>query len=298
MGKRTQFWSKVAPFFLSAVLFLSVFFTVVSPMPLLISRLKTKAPLWWLALVTNTAIIALLQPGLSSVFFYGATVGVIAAVFPVFALSKKITLPYAGLLTLACVGAVAICGGMLVSVWQGDAAFQLPWPWLEREIAVSVDAAKQVLSFDAAELIELKARVLKEMPNSLVLFAAVLIWVNASILIRYNIHRFRDRVGASKDLLVQFKVPELWVWPALALTAAAYFLTGPIADLSRVGMTVFLVFYATQGLSVITFYFERFKLGPWGRSLILAAVLFFALPLIPAVGFFDLWFDFRAKVRQ
>jgi hypothetical protein len=42
----------------------------------------------------------------------------------------------------------------------------------------------------------------------------------------------------------------------------------------------------------------RNGIGGLGRILIFSVALFLALPLVLALGFFDLWFDFRKKFGQ
>lgn len=298
MRTRVRVWSQIAPFFLSAVLFLSVFFTIVSPMPLMVSSLREKFWKSLLALATNAAIVAWLQPGWSSVYFYVCTVGAVGLLFPALALSKRFLLSYAALFTIVGLVIAGLGLGAGIAAIRGEAWGTLPWDWIRSEIGQSVELAKTMLQFKDGQEEDLPQRVLGQLPQSMVLFGALLLWANVSILIRHNVLRFRDRVGLPADSLSRYAVPESWVWPTLTVTAGAFFLTGTWAAVCQIPMLVAAAFYSAQGLSILLYFMERFKMGPMLRWLAFALVVMFAFPALPALGFFDLWFDFRTKLRQ
>ena len=59
-----------------------------------------------------------------------------------------------------------------------------------------------------------------------------------------------------------------------------------------------MAIYALQGLSVLSFFFEAWNVRGLFRALIMVAGVLFMMPLVLSLGFFDLWFDFRSKIRQ
>jgi uncharacterized protein YybS (DUF2232 family) len=64
------------------------------------------------------------------------------------------------------------------------------------------------------------------------------------------------------------------------------------------GMKILLILYGFQGLSVMSFLLNHYKMMGFLRALIFSLAIFVAMPLVLCLGFFDLWFDFRRKFVQ
>ncbi|NDG85508.1 MAG: DUF2232 domain-containing protein [Proteobacteria bacterium] len=64
------------------------------------------------------------------------------------------------------------------------------------------------------------------------------------------------------------------------------------------GFQLFMTLYTLQGFSILSFFFHRLEMHDFLKFLAYALLFFIALPLVVALGFFDLWFDFRRKFGQ
>lgn len=254
--------------------------------------------MWAFALFINAALVLALQPGVAGIVLYLSTVGVFCAAFPWLSTRPKWRLEYAGLATLALMFVFAAASLAVIASVRGQTVVH----WLKDEIAASVEIAKQVLPGAVLQTddsgVDLQTKVLREIPSSFLVFSVLLIWANVTILIRYNVMKFRDRLSLPKDYLSRFKVPEWWVWPALVSGFLGFFVPGALGQLGQIGVTLSLLLYSMQGVSVFAFVLDRFKIGGFWRTLLVVAVVFLALPVVPAAGFFDLWFDFRSKLRH
>ena len=58
---------------------------------------------------------------------------------------------------------------------------------------------------------------------------------------------------------------------------------------------VLMAIYSFQGISILSHFFDLWGLKGIFRMLSYGLALFFMMPLVLSVGFFDLWFDFRGK---
>jgi uncharacterized protein YybS (DUF2232 family) len=59
-----------------------------------------------------------------------------------------------------------------------------------------------------------------------------------------------------------------------------------------------MAIYAIQGLSILSFFFDVWRLKGVFRALGFVIGVVLMMPLVLSLGFFDLWFDFRSKFRQ
>jgi uncharacterized protein YybS (DUF2232 family) len=135
-------------------------------------------------------------------------------------------------------------------------------------------------------------QLMTELPSGLLIALLLSLWVNLL---------FASQIlpgFLSKSFWTRFRNPEWLIWPTLA--SAALFAFGEHAPYF-IGLNLFkvlMVFYGLQGLSILAFLMSRHGIEGLGRILIFSVALFLALPLLLALGFFDLWFDFRKKFGQ
>jgi uncharacterized protein YybS (DUF2232 family) len=71
-----------------------------------------------------------------------------------------------------------------------------------------------------------------------------------------------------------------------------------VSDVSLNVFKFLMAIYALQGLSILAFAFDAWRVRGGFRALIYLLAVFFMMPLLLSLGFFDLWFDFRGKFRQ
>jgi uncharacterized protein YybS (DUF2232 family) len=63
-------------------------------------------------------------------------------------------------------------------------------------------------------------------------------------------------------------------------------------------LQVCLFVYLVQGLSILVFMLDLWNVRGFLRSLAFMTAVWLMFPLLLAIGYFDLWFDFRGKLRQ
>ena len=295
-------WLKVVPFFLSAALFFSGFFSVFAPLPLLVVASRSRRPWAWLAIITNAALVwGLAGPFSSSLYL--VLIGVLAVALPEFlkarfSLSKSVGLTLLSVL-LAGAGALAVYAWIhhinpLVELrTQVEANLKSLVDSLSPEARTSWFGTEEDASFD-----DIRKTVMTELPSALGIVVLALVWTNLLLLLRLNPGRIRERIGVEVGFFRGWKTPEWLVWPAIVSGILLIFDLGPASVVALNLFKFLMAVYALQGLSILGFFFDVWKVRGFFRSVGYAISLLVMLPLLLSLGFFDLWFDFRSKLRQ
>lgn len=98
-----------------------------------------------------------------------------------------------------------------------------------------------------------------------------------------------------------WKSPDLLVWPVIA---CGFVLLLPSPFLLQIlSLNILMVLgaiYLFQGLAVVVFYFQRWKLSPFFRGILYAVIFLQQIVTLGVVflGLFDVWFDFRRLSGQ
>ncbi len=291
------------PFVLSAVLFLSGLFSAFAPLPILVLYFETGRVKAWLAAITNAVIIGLVA-GKVSLWIFVLFVLVVALVMSEL-LNKKISLEKTGILTLA-----SLLGVLLVLVFYYSRIHHMGMTdVLKKEGDVLVEYLNQNISkelrsqwLDKTESSELtsefKETLLMEFPPALAITSFLMIWINLFMLLRLNPKKLREKLGLEIAYFRRWKAPEFLIWPTLFCGFLQIVEFGVYSQVALGGFKFLMAIYALQGLSVLSFLFEVWRVGPLFRILGFVMVIVLMLPLLLGIGFFDLWFDFRAKLRQ
>lgn len=302
--KVLRFWNRLAPFFVSAALFLSGFFAIFSPLPFLILGVTTR-PIWLaLAVLTNACLVYF--SGGSTVFqFYLLSIGAIGIVMPLLIqrrLKVEAVLAWTWIIQWSMVG-LLICGYALL---QGVT----PWEELKRIFAsffdvlmasLSTESRDQIIqSFGGGEvgIAEWRKKTLSDLPGTLGIICMLVAWFNLRVLVGLNPNRFLSKVGLDRRVLNRWKNAEWLIWPTLGSWAVVLFTEGTPSDIALNVFKVLLAAYGIQGLAVLGCLFEKYKIRGLFRILLYSLVLIVMMPLLLSIGFFDQWFDFRSKLRQ
>ena len=123
-------------------------------------------------------------------------------------------------------------------------------------------------------------------------------WVNMLVARRYC--RALSLQWCLHENLKLWKAPEFLVWFVIG---GGGMLLLPWGGLSMLGLNLLIVLgtvFFLQGLAIVSFYFEKWKMPLLARSLIYAVLFLqqFASMLTALVGLFDIWFDFRKLVKK
>lgn len=305
---------KAVPFFLSATLFFSGFFALFAPLPLLILALRSERSasvqrMWlWLATLTNGLLLWFLA-GPVSITAYAILIVPIALLLPEF-LQRRYSLTRVVGLTLLSILVVTLTGvGVYSWIKQVNPVLEIQTQ-LGAGLNVlfeslSEEARKSLLGTgDPIEVADVQRAVIQELPSALGILALAMVWTNLLLVLRMNVGRIRERLGLDQGFFVRWRAPEWLVWPTIAAGGLLIFDFGGAAGMAGVAVAALNVFkflmaiYAIQGLSVLSYFFESWGIRGMFRSLGYVIALMALLPLLLGLGFFDLWFDFRRKLRQ
>ena len=292
------FWVKALPFFMSAVMFLSAFFAVFAPVPLIAVFFRSGRKFAWLAALTNAALV-FVAGGWSSVAIYFIFILSLALVIGEF-FSRKKSIEKTATTALAIMLILGVGAGTVYS----RVLHVSPAAEFKQQVSLVMDSLSQQMvqsggkAPEPADLQEWKESVMTQLPSVLAIFALVLVWVNITVLLRANPGGIRAQMGLEDAFLRKWKAPEWLIWPTIA---SGLFLVIEVSKVSDISMNVFrflMAVYALQGLSILSFFFEAWNVRGFLRILGYLASLFLMMPLLLSLGFFDLWFDFRSKFRQ
>jgi len=97
-----------------------------------------------------------------------------------------------------------------------------------------------------------------------------------------------------------WQTPEGMIWGVIGSGFALFFLSGVIKSIAANILIVLMSIYLFQGVSIILFFLNKYRLPHWVRIgvyfLIIIQQLF--LILLALVGLFDQWVDFRKLKRE
>jgi len=287
------------PFFLSGVLFITGIFAVFAPVPLLLLSGHKDRKRLWLAVVINSAVV-LIAGGRTSLVFFGIFVLTMAISLPVF-LRRCRSVERAAACTLLAMAA----GWLLMAVSYAVVYKANPVTGAREQVARLVDYLSQSVSSEmrsqissGADLEEWKKSLITEVPSAIAVFSLVLVWTSIVIMIRLDIGRIRERFKISDEYLRRWKAPEYLVWPTIASGVLLLFKAGAATDVATNIFKFLMAVYAIQGVSVLSHAFEVWNIRGLLRSIGYLLAVFIMMPLLLGLGFFDLWFDFRGKIRQ
>ncbi len=298
-GKTVPVWLRLIPFFMSAVLFLSGFFAVVSPLPLLFMRVRGGLLLSLAALAANSGLVYGVG-GRTSFLVYLPFVLVLAVALGEL-LVRGIKLERAIALTLL---AMAVVGGIQLGV---NAHLQNMgiWASVKTQVFELADFVLQSLSSESrtawlgnADPVEWKEALLLEMPSAVAILGLLLVWLNAMFLVKMNPNHLRERLGIDSSYFKRWKSPEYLLWPTIIAGFLVVIPAGVASDVAMNLFRFFMAIYALQGLSILSFVFEAWNVASFLRSVGYVVAVLLMMPLVLGLGFFDQWFDFRAKLRQ
>ncbi|MDR3554612.1 MAG: DUF2232 domain-containing protein [Syntrophobacteraceae bacterium] len=148
------------------------------------------------------------------------------------------------------------------------------------------------------DLLEMVPIVVSMMPGILISCTLMISWVNLLVCRRYC----RGAAGyfGGEERLCLWKSPEHLVW---AVIAGGVMLLVPSSGLKLFGSNLILVLgtvYFFQGLAIVAFFFERWRVPLFVRGFVYA-VFFLGRVVsmgVAVLGLFDVWFDFRKHNKQ
>lgn len=134
---------------------------------------------------------------------------------------------------------------------------------------------------------------LRIMPAIVIVSVLLVVWSN--LLVARPLLRSRNLFYPAFGALNEWKAPERLVWVAIG---SGFLLVLPHNGLKFVGVNVLIIMmmvYFFQGIAIVSFYFEKKRFPRLLRGVLYALIVLqqFLLLVVIALGFFDLWVDFR-----
>jgi uncharacterized protein YybS (DUF2232 family) len=139
---------------------------------------------------------------------------------------------------------------------------------------------------------------LRIMPAIVIVSVLLVVWSN--LLLAKPLLRSRNLFYPAFGALNEWKAPESLVWVAIG---SGVFLLIPNSGLKFFGanaLIIMMMVYFFQGIAIVSFYFEKKRFPRLLRGVLYALIVLqqFVLLLVIALGFFDLWVDFRRMKKE
>ncbi len=139
---------------------------------------------------------------------------------------------------------------------------------------------------------------LRIMPAIVIVSTLFVVWSN--LLLARPLLRSRQLFCPDFGALNQWKAPEPLVWLVIG---SGVLLLIPHGGLRLVGLNsliIMMMIYFFQGVAIVSFYFGKKHVPRIFRGILygLIAIQQLVLLLVVAVGFFDMWIDFRRMKKR
>ena len=292
----------ITAFICMATLYLRVlgpFVGLVIPLPILFYRFKLGRSLGLLILAA-VVLIVIFVVGWSSI---GAVaflfeLGLVGLILPeVFEMNLSVE-KTVGITT----GAVLATGAVMLALYSLLSTAS-PWAvvsdYLEKSVEMAIamyreiDASEEKIEILARSLEGILYLMLRIIPAIVIVITLFVVWSN--LLLARSLLRSKELFCPDFGKLNQWKAPEHLIWVAIASGGLLLFAHPGIKMLGINGLIVIMMIYFFQGIAIVSFYFEKKQFPKVLRAILygLIAMQQLLLLVVIAVGFFDVWIDFR-----
>ncbi len=109
-----------------------------------------------------------------------------------------------------------------------------------------------------------------------------------------------DSSSSQERNLSSFRVPDLFVWLAIAAIFGAFFRHGnTLAEtISLNVLNILVVVFFFQGLAVVAHAFRTYRVSPFWQGLWYIVLVIQLFLLVSLVGFVDFWMEFRERLSR
>lgn len=276
----------------------SFFFNLLVPLPIAVLTLRQGIRSGLIALAVASALFAAISPA-GGMFIYLLQSSIASCLLPLLLRrgqrwDKAIALSWGAMVISVAIVMTwaAAAQGMSLSIMVSD--------YVTREIGQLKELYSQSADLTAEQKEQLLA-VLEQLRSTMIgIWPAVVALLTGFLLLMQVFLLWL--LPATKGLLpgpafVDWKVPDLLVWPMIIAGFCAFLTTATIQTIAINLLIIIIPLYYLQGLAVVTYYFQQRGTSPWLRAVsYLFLALFNPLPfLVAGVGLFDLWGNFRKK---
>jgi len=298
LGKLPVFL-KIAPFFLSAVLFHSAFFIFLTPFPLLMMRFFRGVPHFWFfcAVLSNSLLMILFSRDLLSVGTFFLMIS-FSWIIPFFMEKLKPRIDLVLTFSFFTVLVFVVLFIIGVSVYKNTTPLLFLEGQIEKSSTQVIEVLKAIDQKEIPEIKDLKKQVFEQGVFIFFAFFIFTAWGNMLLVFRSPVLGLFQRFNVPQDYFRKWKVTDHLIWLLIISGAGAVFFKDTWGIVSLNALKIILIPYALQGLAIIAFFFNLWKIEGFFRVILLIVIIGFISPLILMLGVFDLWFDFRVKFGQ
>jgi uncharacterized protein YybS (DUF2232 family) len=269
------------------------------PLPILFYRSKLGRSSGLLILIAVslivTSFVGLNSLGTAAFLFELGLVGLILPeVFEMnLSVEKTVGITAGGVLTM---GALILALYTLVST---TSPWALASDYVEKSVKLALamysemDVAEEKINMLSQSLDGILYVMLRIIPGMMIVATLFVVWSN--LLLARFVLRSKELFCPDFGRLNQWKAPEHLVWVAIASGVLLLFGHPGIKMLGINGLIVIMMIYFFQGIGIVSFYFEK-KQFPKILRILLYGLIAIQQPLllvVVALGFFDIWIDFR-----
>jgi uncharacterized protein YybS (DUF2232 family) len=269
------------------------------PLPILFYRSKLGRSSGLLILIAVslivTSFVGLNSLGTAAFLFELGLVGLILPeVFEMnLSVEKTVGFTAGGVLTM---GALILALYTLVST---TSPWALASDYVEKSVKLALamyremDVSEEKIDMLSQSLDGILYVMLRIIPAIMIVATLFVVWSN--LLLARLVLRSKELFCPDFGRLNQWKAPEHLVWVAIASGVLLLFGHPGVKMLGINGLIVMMMIYFFQGIAVVSFYFEK-KQFPKVLCVLLYGLIAVQQPLllvVVAVGFFDIWIDFR-----
>ncbi|MEE9401804.1 MAG: YybS family protein [Desulfobacteria bacterium] len=269
------------------------------PLPILFYRSKLGRSSGLLILI-SVSLIVISFVGLNSlgtaVFLF--ELGLVGLILPeVFEMNlsveKTVGITAGGVLTM---GALILALYTLVST---TSPWALASDYVEKSVKLALamyremDVSEEKIDMLSQSLDGILYVMLRIIPAIMIVATLFVVWSN--LLLARLVLRSKELFCPDFGRLNQWKAPEHLVWVAIASGVLLLFGHPGLKMLGINGLIVIMMIYFFQGIGIVSFYFEK-KQFPKILRILLYGLIAIQQPLllvVVALGFFDIWIDFR-----
>ncbi len=269
------------------------------PLPILFYRSKLGRSSGLLILISVSLIVisfvGLNSLGTAAFLFELGLVGLILPeVFEMnLSVEKTVGITAGGVLTM---GALILALYTLVST---TSPWALASDYVEKSVKLALamyremDVSEEKIDMLSQSLDGILYVMLRIIPAIMIVATLFVVWSN--LLLARLVLRSKELFCPDFGRLNQWKAPEHLVWVAIASGVLLLFGHPGLKMLGINGLIVIMMIYFFQGIGIVSFYFEK-KQFPKILRILLYGLIAIQQPLllvVVALGFFDIWIDFR-----
>ena len=274
------------------------FFAIFTPLPVLFYRTKLGRRHGMIVPILAIVTMVLVLGGVTvDMLFFSGLMFLGFAMSEMFEKELSVELTIAG----ACgiVFGIGLLGIVLYGVINQKGLFSLVSAYVAKNLALSLELYKEIgmpkETIDAISnsMDRIQYVLVRIMPSMVVASMLFVAWTN--LIAAKPIMRKSGLSYPSFGRLKHWRAPELLVWGVIG---CGLILLLPVTDIRLIGINgllVLLTVYFIQGITIVSFFFEKKRVPPAFRVILYMIIAFQQLILLAiiCIGLFDMWVNFR-----